>query len=106
MAHKKTKHTIQVGGEVSDGTRKLRLDAVEGDLATVTLTVKKGETVTMQDPKQRDNPWIGEDPGEGEMVTRQDYVKIGNKIRVGGFRQFRILSFDGTNAEVAVVGPA
>lgn len=106
MAHKKQKYTIPAGGQVVCGSRKMRLDAVDANgVASVTLTKLKGEAVEVRDPKQRDAPWIGTDDGEGNMTNEPLEVKVGHKIRVGMFRQFRVLSFDGTNAEVVVVGP-
>lgn len=104
--HKRLVTTLAVGGEVVCGSRKLRLDAVDANgVAAVTLTKLKGEDVEVRDPKRRDAPWIGADSGEGEMVEDQRDVIVGHKIRVGMHRQFRILKFDGTNAEMAVVGP-
>lgn len=124
MPHRKAKYSIPVGGQVVCGSRKLRLDAVDGDVADVTLTVKKGETVEIKDPRQRDNPWIIDDPGEGEMVESKHAITIrltktvrnqgetveraipGHKIRIGNYRQFRVFPVDETGQHpVVVVGP-
>ena len=106
MAHKKVRFTIPIGGQVVCGSRKMRLDAVDANnVAAITLTKLKGEAVEVRDPKRRDAPWIGADAGEGEMVEEKQDVTIGHKIRVGMFRQFRILSFENGNAEAVVVGP-
>lgn len=103
--HKKQKTIVPVGGSVVCGSRKLTIDAVDENVVDVTLTIKKGETVEIKDPKQRDNPWLLDDPGEGEMVESKHSVTIGHKIRVGNHRQFRIVSSDANGCEVAVVGP-
>lgn len=106
MAHKKLKVSIPIGGSVVCGSRKLTLDAVDGNGVDVTLSIKKYETVETRDPRQRDNPWILEDPGEGTMVDVKHSVTLGHKIRVGNHRQFRVLpaADDGTYP-VVVVGP-
>lgn len=103
--HQKLKTSIPLGGTVICGSRKVRLDAVEGDIATLTIVTKKGETFETRDPRQRDQPWVLDDPGEGDMIYRVEYVQIGHKIRIGNYRQFRILSWDGKQAEFVVVGP-
>lgn len=104
--HAKKVFTIPVGGSVASGSRTVRLDAVNGDIADVTITRLRGEGIEVRDPKQRDMPWIHDDPGEGEMVQETRDLAVGHKLRVGAHRQFRILSVDGANVEVAVVGPA
>jgi hypothetical protein len=83
----------------------MRLDAVENKVATVALSIVKGETVEVKDPRQRDAPWLLADHGDGDVIEERRFVAVGHKIRVGNHRQFRILSFDGTNAVIAVVGP-
>lgn len=103
--HQKQRHNVSVGDEVSCGSRKLRIDAVDGDVVDLTLTIKKGETVEVRDPRQRDNPWILDDPGEGTMVESSHSVTVGHKVRVGNHRQFRVLPGDNGNFEVVVVGP-
>lgn len=103
--HKKNQSTVPVGGSIVCGSRKLQIDAIDGDVIDITLTIKKGETVEVKDPKQRDNPWVLDDPGEGSMIESVNAVTVGHKIRVGNHRQFRILSVDGSSCEVMVVGP-
>lgn len=108
MAHSKLKvDDVPVGGTVVCGSRKMRIDSVDGNgILDVTLTVLKGETIETRDPKQRDNPWIMDDQGEGEMIELSHVVKIGNKVRVGNHRQFRVIG-QGENGKfsVVIVGP-
>lgn len=113
MPHKKHRTTIPVGGQVVCGSRKLRLDAVDGDTATVTLTRLKGELVDIRNPNVPDPPdpdsltggWVYADPGEGEMVEEQYAAPLGHKVRLGRHRQFRVFPADGGEYPVVVVGP-
>lgn len=102
--HKKTKTTINVGDTINCGSRKLTLDEIDGNVLDVTLTIKKGETVEIRDPRQRDNSWVLDDPGEGTMINSKHSVTIGHKIRIGNYRQFRIVQEDDI-LSVVIIGP-
>lgn len=106
MHHRKAQHQIPVGGQVFCGSRKMRIDAIDdSNVLDVTLTTLRGETVETRDPRQRDLPWILDDPGEGDMIEVNHVVKLGNKIRVGNHRQFRVVSHENGTLHVVIVGP-
>jgi hypothetical protein len=104
--HTKEVHAIAVGGTLVCGSRKLRLDALDGDVAEITLTVKKGESVEVRDARTPDPVrWIREDPGEGDTTDKQEFVTIGHKIRLGSYRQFRFLHGENGGLNIVVVSP-
>lgn len=105
MAHKKVTHKVPVGGQVVCGSRRIKVDAVGSDFLDITITKKRGETLEVRDPKQRDQPWVLGDPGEGEMEDVSQSVTVGQKIRVGNHRQFRVLSATDKSIEITIVGP-
>lgn len=107
MAHQKQTGTVTIpGGVLQSGSRKVVIKGVSDDVLECEITLKKGESVVIKDPSERDpGPWIKDDPGEGSMVTVTHYVPVGHKVRIGSFRQFRVLTVNGNEAVYSIVGP-